>query len=80
MFKHHVKLPMVAILSTAALLAADPSPAAESRPVAPDWQLLDVNGKQVNLAEFKGEVSGFKFLDQGFTDNSAFEAQIRSLL
>ena len=52
---------MVAVLSIAALLAADPSPAAEPRPAAPDWQLRDVNGKPVNLAEFKGRLVVLNF-------------------
>jgi peroxiredoxin len=56
MFKNHVKLPIVAVLSIAALLAANPSPATEPRPVAPDWQLRDINGRPVNLAEFKGKL------------------------
>ena len=61
MFRHDVKLPIVAVLSIAALLAADPSPAAEPRPAAPDWQLRDVNGKPVNLAEFKGRLVVLNF-------------------
>ena len=61
MFRHDVKLPIVAVLSIAALLAADPSPAAKPRPAAPDWQLRDVNGKPVNLAEFKGRLVVLNF-------------------
>jgi peroxiredoxin len=60
MFRHDVKLPIVAVLSIA-LLAADPSPAAEPRPAAPDWQLRDVNGKPVNLADFKGRLVVLNF-------------------
>src|SRR5260370_15672871 len=56
MFRNHVKLPILAVLSIAVLLAANTSPAAEPKPVAPNWQLRDINGKQVSLADFKGKL------------------------
>ena len=56
MFRNHVKLPILAVLSIAVLLAANTSPAAEPKPVAPNWQLSDINGKQVSLADFKGKL------------------------
>jgi peroxiredoxin len=56
MFRNHVKPAIFAVLSIAVLLAANPSPAAEPKPVAPDWQLRDINGKQVSLADFKGKL------------------------
>ena len=56
MFRNHVNPATFAVLSIAVLLAANPSPAAEPKPVAPDWQLRDINGKQVSLADFKGKL------------------------
>ena len=50
------QLPILAVLSIAVLLAAKTSPAAEPKPVAPNWQLRDINGKPINLADFKGKV------------------------
>jgi len=50
------KSAILAVLSIALLLAAKTSPAAEPKPVAPNWQLRDINGKPINLADFKGKV------------------------
>jgi peroxiredoxin len=50
------QLPILAVLSIALLLAAKTSPAAEPKPVAPNWQLRDINGKPISLADFKGKV------------------------
>ena len=56
MFRNHVKPPILAVLSIAVLLAANISPAAEPKPVAPNWQLRDINGEPISLADFKGKV------------------------
>jgi len=50
------QLPILAVLSIALLLAAKTSPAAEPKPLAPNWQLRDINGKPISLADFKGKV------------------------
>jgi thiol-disulfide isomerase/thioredoxin len=34
----------------------NPSPSAESKTLAPSWQLSDVDGKPVKLSDFKGKV------------------------
>jgi thiol-disulfide isomerase/thioredoxin len=56
MFRNHVKLAIFAVLLIAVFLTANPYLAAEPRPMAPGWQLRDVNGKQVDLADFKGKL------------------------
>jgi len=56
MFRNHVKPAIFAVVSIAVLLTANPFLAAEPRPVAPNWQLRDVTGKQVSLADFKGKL------------------------
>jgi peroxiredoxin len=56
MFRNRVKPAIFAVVSIAVLLTANPSLAAEPRPVAPNWQLRDVTGKQVSLADFKGKL------------------------
>ena len=56
MFRNPVKPPILAVLSIAVLLAANISPAAEPKPVAPNWQLRDINGEPISLADFKGKV------------------------
>ena len=47
---------ILGVLSIAVLLAANTSPAAEPKPVAPNWQLRDINGEPISLADFKGKV------------------------
>ena len=56
MFRNPVKPPILAVISIAVLLAAYTSPAAEPKPVAPNWLLSDINGKPISLADFKGKV------------------------
>ena len=56
MFTNHVNPSILAVLSIAVLLAANTSPAAEPKPVAPNWQLRDINGEPISLADFKGKV------------------------
>jgi len=56
MFRNYVKPPILAVLSIAVLLAANTSPATEPKPVAPNWQLRDINGEPISLADFKGKV------------------------
>ena len=56
MFRNRVKMPILAVLSIAVLLAANTSSIAEPKPVAPNWQLRDINGEPISLADFKGKV------------------------
>ena len=56
MFTNHVNPSILAVLSIVVLLAANTSPAAEPKPVAPNWQLRDINGEPISLADFKGKV------------------------
>ena len=56
MFRNHVTLFILAVLSIAVFFAANPSSAAEPKPAAPNWQLRDINGKLVSLADFKGKI------------------------
>jgi peroxiredoxin len=56
MLRNEVKMSILGVLSIAVLLAANTSPAAEPKPVAPNWQLRDINGEPISLADFKGKV------------------------
>ena len=51
-----LKRVLLALLGTVALLQAAPSWAELNGKAAPDWQLSDVNGKPLTLADFKGKV------------------------
>lgn len=56
MFKNPRKICFAAIFSSAVLLAANPSAATEPNPAAPAWQLPDIDGKLVSLADLKGKI------------------------
>ena len=47
---------LLVLLGTVALLPSLPSRAELTGKAAPDWQLSDVNGKTLKLADFKGKV------------------------
>jgi peroxiredoxin len=51
-----MKLLILSVLSSAVLLAGNPSIAAEARAAAPSWELNDVAGKPLKLSDFKGKV------------------------
>jgi len=51
-----MKLLILSVLTSAVLLAGNPSIAAEARAAAPSWELNDVGGKPLKLSDFKGKV------------------------
>jgi peroxiredoxin len=75
------KLTMTALLLAGAVLAAAPSFAIAVGEAAPGFQLKDLNGKTVSLADYKGKVVVLEWLNPNcpFSDRQAREKTMNDL-